>query len=59
MATQRPRSWTIAAMNLNDLVLFAHAAEDGGFAPAARRHGVPKSTFRNWAATSTSTRARR
>lgn len=32
-------------VNPNDLTLFAQAAECGGFAPAARRFGVPKSTF--------------
>jgi len=32
-------------MNLNDLTLFAQAVESGGFAPAARRFGVPKSTL--------------
>ena len=32
-------------MNLNDVLLFAQAVECGGFAPAARRHGVPKSTL--------------
>ena len=31
-------------LNLNDLVLFAAAVEDGGFAAAGRRLGVPKST---------------
>lgn len=33
------------AMNLNDVLLFAQSVESGGFAPAARRHGVPKSTL--------------
>jgi DNA-binding transcriptional LysR family regulator len=33
------------AMNLNDLTLFAQAVESGGFAPAARRFSVPKSTL--------------
>lgn len=33
------------AVNLNDLTLFAQAVECGGFAPAARLSGVPKSTF--------------
>lgn len=32
-------------MNLNDLTLFAQAVESGGFAPAARRFSVPKSTL--------------
>jgi DNA-binding transcriptional LysR family regulator len=32
-------------MNLNDLTLFAQAVESGGFAPAARRFAVPKSTL--------------
>lgn len=32
-------------MNLNDVLLFARAVESGGFAPAARRFGVPKSTL--------------
>ncbi len=32
-------------MNLNDLALFAQAVDSGGFAPAARRFGVPKSTL--------------
>jgi DNA-binding transcriptional LysR family regulator len=32
-------------MNLNDLTLFAQAVDCGGFAPAARRFGVPKSTL--------------
>jgi DNA-binding transcriptional LysR family regulator len=32
-------------MNLNDVLLFAQSVECGGFAPAARRHGVPKSTL--------------
>jgi DNA-binding transcriptional LysR family regulator len=32
-------------LNLNDLLLFAQAVESGGFAPAARRHAVPKSTL--------------
>lgn len=32
-------------MNLNDLTLFAQAVDSGGFAPAARRFGVPKSTL--------------
>ena len=32
-------------MNLNDLTLFALAVESGGFAPAARRFSVPKSTL--------------
>ncbi len=32
-------------MNLNDLILFAQAVESGGFAPAARRFSVPKSTL--------------
>ncbi|KQZ57060.1 MULTISPECIES: LysR substrate-binding domain-containing protein [unclassified Lysobacter] len=31
-------------LNLNDLVLFAAAVEEGGFAAAGRRLGVPKST---------------
>nr|QLH55551.1 LysR family transcriptional regulator [Myxococcus virescens] len=31
-------------MNLNDLHLFVQAAESGGFAAAARRLGIPKST---------------
>ena len=31
-------------LNLNDLVLFATAVEQGGFAAASRRLGVPKST---------------
>lgn len=31
-------------LNLNDLVLFAAAVEQGGFAAAARRLGIPKST---------------
>lgn len=33
------------AVNLNDILLFAQAVEAGGFAPASRRHGVPKSTL--------------
>jgi DNA-binding transcriptional LysR family regulator len=32
-------------MNLNDLSHFAHVATHGGFAPAARRTGIPKSTL--------------
>jgi DNA-binding transcriptional LysR family regulator len=32
-------------MNLNDLGFFAQAVDCGGFAPAARRFGVPKSTL--------------
>lgn len=32
-------------MNLNDILHFAQAVEAGGFAPASRRHGVPKSTL--------------
>ena len=31
-------------LNLNDLVLFAAAVEQGGFAAASRRLGIPKST---------------
>lgn len=33
------------AVNLNDLTFFAQAVDSGGFAPAARRFGVPKSTL--------------
>lgn len=32
-------------LNLNDLVLFAAAVEQGGFAAASRRLGIPKSTI--------------
>lgn len=32
-------------LNANDLFLFAQAVESGGFAPAARRLGLPKSTI--------------
>lgn len=32
-------------VNLNDLTLFAQAVDSGGFAPAGRRFGVPKSTL--------------
>lgn len=32
-------------VNLNDLTFFAQAVDSGGFAPAARRFGVPKSTL--------------
>jgi DNA-binding transcriptional LysR family regulator len=32
-------------LNLNDLALFAAAVEHGGFSPAARHLGVPKSTI--------------
>lgn len=35
----------MAPVNLNDLTLFAQAVDSGGFAPAARRFGVPKSTL--------------
>lgn len=31
-------------LNLNDLQLFVQAVESGGFAAAARRLGIPKST---------------
>jgi DNA-binding transcriptional LysR family regulator len=34
-----------AMLNANDLFLFAQAVESGGFAPAARRLGLPKSTI--------------
>jgi DNA-binding transcriptional LysR family regulator len=33
------------SMNLNDLSHFAHVVTHGGFAPAARRTGIPKSTL--------------
>jgi DNA-binding transcriptional LysR family regulator len=32
-------------MNLNDVILFAQAVDSGGFAPAARRFSIPKSTL--------------
>jgi len=35
----------MSAVNLNDLTFFAQAVDSGGFAPAARRFGVPKSTL--------------
>ena len=38
--------WTLVmAINLNDLQIFVQAVENGGFAAAARRLGVPKSTI--------------
>jgi DNA-binding transcriptional LysR family regulator len=46
-STIRPRVWTLPAhmLNLNDLHLFVRVVENGGFAAAARRVGVPKSTL--------------
>jgi len=38
--------WTLELMlDLNDLRLFVHAVEAGGFAAASRRLGIPKSTL--------------
>lgn len=41
--TERPMSGTVAMQDLNDLAYFVHVVDHGGFAPAGRAVGEPKS----------------